>query len=163
MFHRDRFTCWLAEHRPDLPVARYAPGAILGGPQLGWQLTLGRTRFVYRVPAEKPDIFYIILIERGPSRAGLRSPFADMVRLLLMIKDSESGIRWIRGTVEPTRDAPADALERKRIRAFYHRYLTAVSDGFENGAAWMGGDLTAFSWKREKRKITETRLRRARR
>lgn len=154
-FHRDRFTDWLARERPDAPPQPYAPAAFLGGPQLGWEITVGKTKFVYRVPAEAPDIFYIVLIERGAARSALHSPLADVVRLLHLVQRSESGIRWIRGHVEPTKRRPQDALSRERLLAFYRRYLTAVHDGVENGVEWFGGDLTAFSWSAEKRRVRE--------
>lgn len=154
-FHRDRFTDWLARERPDAPPQPYAPAAFLGGPQLGWEITVGKTKFVYRVPAEAPDIFYIVLIERGSARSALHSPLADVVRLLHLVKRSDCGIRWIRGHVEPTKRRPQDALTRERLLAFYRRYLTAVHDGVENGVEWFGGDLTAFSWSAEKRKVRD--------
>ncbi len=150
---RDPFTCWLDVHRPDLRPVRYQPAAMLGAAQIGWQITLGRTRFVYRIPPDHPDIFYIVLIERGAGPRSLRSPFSDLVRLLLLLQRSQAGIRWIRGHVQPTTRTHADALPATRILAFYQRYLTTVSDGVENGVAWYGGDLTTFSWAAEKTKI----------
>ena len=149
----DRFTQWLQATPAAPQPLLYQPGAFLGAAPLGWQIDLGRTQFVYRVPIESPDVFYIVRIERASGRHALHSPFIDMVRLLQLIKTSESGIRWIRGHVEPTKNRPADALARERILAFYRRYLTAVSVGSENGIEWYGGDVTAFSWKHEKRKI----------
>lgn len=153
MGHRDAFTRWLQAERPDLPVTCYQPMALYGGPQIGWEITIGRTTFVYRVPPEHPDIFYVVLIRRAPGPRTLHSPFADLVRLLRLIQGSPAGIRWIRGTVEPTSDRPADALTTDRILAFYQRYLTTVCDGVENGVQWYGGDLTTFSWAREKQKV----------
>ena len=150
---RDAFTRWLEQHRPDSPPQVYQPAGCLGGPPLGWQIVVGRTRFVYRVPPEAPHLFYIVLIERGPERHALHSPFADMVRLLQLVQRSGAGLRWIRGHVEPTKQRPSDALTRERIIAFYRRYLTAVSTGFEHGREWYGGDITTFSWSAEKRKI----------
>ena len=150
---RDPFTCWLDVHRPDLRPVRYQPAAMLGAAQIGWQITLGRTRFVYRIPPDHPDIFYIVLIERGAGPRSLRSPFSDLVRLLLLLQRSQAGIRWIRGHVQPTTRTHAVAPPATRILAFYQRYLTTVSDGVENGVAWYGGDLTTFSWAAEKTKI----------
>lgn len=155
MIVRDAFTVWLSGQRPEAPPKPYQPAGFLGGPVLGWQVRIGRTPFVYRVPEETPHIFYIVLIERGSGRQGLHSPFADMVRLLHLIQQSGAGIRWIRGHVEPTRQRPADALDRDRIIAFYERYLTAVSTGVENGVEWYGGDLTTFSWRRERARVRE--------
>ncbi len=155
---RDPFTCWLDVHRPDLRPVRYQPAAMLGAAQIGWQITLGRTRFVYRIPPDRPDIFYIVLIERGAGPRSLRSPFSDLVRLLLLLQRSQAGIRWIRGHVQPTTRTHADALPATRILAFYQRYLTTVSDGVENGVAWYGGDLTTFSWAAEKTKIRRPAL-----
>lgn len=152
----DAFTRWLQTHRPDLPFSPYQPAARFGGRQVGWRLRIGRTLFVYRIPPEKPDIFYIVLIERGDTPRSLHSPLADMVRLLLLVKGSPAGIRWIRGHVAPTSDRPADALSGERLLAFYQRYLTTVDDGIENGLQWYGGDLTTFSWAHEKRKIRPT-------
>lgn len=122
---------------------------------MGWQIVVGRTSFVYRVPPEASHIFYVVLIERAIGRQGLHSPFTDMVRLLQLIQRSGAGIQWIRGHVEPSKRRPQDALSRERIIAFYRRYLTAVSTGFENGLEWYGGDLTTFSWSKEKRKIRD--------
>jgi type III secretion system regulator LcrR len=157
MVLRDAFTVWLTAQRPDAPPRPYQPAGFLGGPVLGWQVEIGRTRFVYRVPEEAQHIFYVVLIERGSGRQGLHSPFADMVRLLQLIQKSSAGIRWIRGHVEPTKKRPADALDRERLIAFYQRYLTAVSTGVENGVEWYGGDLTAFSWAKEKTRVRERR------
>jgi hypothetical protein len=157
MVSRDAFTRWLQARDGAEAATVYQPGAFLGAPPVGWLLTLGRTRFVYRVPDETPDVFYIVRIERAESRSGLHSPLYDMVRLLKLIKTSGAPIRWIRGHVEPVKNRPADALSRERLIAFYRRYLTAVSTGFENGIEWYGGDLTAFSWQREKQKITSHR------
>ncbi len=151
--HRDAFTQWLQQEQPNNSPRLYQPAAFLGAPPVGWELTVGRTRFVYRVPVETPTIFYIVLIDRGSERHALRSPFADLVRLLHLIKCSACGIRWIRGHVEPVKNRPANALDRERILAFYQRYLTAVSTGYENGIEWFGGDLTTFSWASEKIKI----------
>ncbi len=159
MLTRDAFTRWLQQRDGPGAATVYQPGAFLGAPPVGWQLTLGRTRFVYRVPEETPDIFYIVRIERADGRHGLHSPLLDMVRLLRLIKTSDAAIRWIRGHVEPVKNRPADALSRERLIAFYQRYLTAVSTGFENGVEWYGGDLTAFSWQQEKRKIATRRPR----
>lgn len=153
--HRDAFTLWLQENAPDLNPRVYQPGAFLGAPPIGWRIVIGRTAFVYRVPHDTPDVFYVVLIERASKRLALHSPFRDFVRLLTLIKQSGSGIRWIRGHVEPTSDRPSDALSRERILAFYRRYLTAVSIGCENGIEWYAGDITAFEWEREKRKVTE--------
>ncbi len=155
MFARDAFTCWLEQNGPPGPAKLYHPGACLGASPVGWELVVGRTRFVYRVPAESPDVFYIVLIARGPARHALHSPFADLVRLLRLVQRSGTGIRWIRGHIEPVKKRPADALARERILAFYARYLTAVSRGFENGIEWFGGDLAAFSWSAEKRRIRD--------
>jgi type III secretion system regulator LcrR len=155
MVSHDAFTVWLSSERAEAPPKPYQPAGFLGGPVLGWQVQIGRTQFVYRVPEEAPDVFYIVLIERACGRHGLHSPFADMVRLLRLIQRSGAGIRWIRGHVEPTRHRPSDALERERIIAFYRRYLTAVNTGIENGVEWYGGDLTAFSWSREKARIRD--------
>jgi hypothetical protein len=161
MFFRDRFTEWLLAQpantapRPEL----YQPAGFLGAPPVGWEIVVGRTPFVYRVPQESPDIFYIVLIRRGATRAALHSPFADMVRLLQLLQRAAVGIRWIRGHVEPTASRPADALARERILAFYRRYLTAVSTGVENGIEWFGGNLEEFSWSAEKRKIRDPQVR----
>lgn len=153
--HVDAFTRWAQAQRPSDPPVAYNPAAFLGAHPIGWQMTIGRTRFVYRVPVEAPDVFYVVLIERGVARTALHSPFADMVRLLQTVQTSNAGIRWIRGHVEPTKRRPADALARERILAFYRRYLTAVHDGVENGIEWFGGDLTQFSWTAEKRKVRD--------
>jgi hypothetical protein len=153
MFPRDAFTLWLELQRPHAPPKIYQPAGFLGAPPVGWEITIGRTRFVYRIPAESPDVFYIVLIERSAARSALHSPLADMVRLLQLVQRSGAGIRWIRGHVEPTKNRPADALPRERLLAFYQRYLTTVSIGFDRGIEWFGGDLTAFSWTAEKRKI----------
>jgi hypothetical protein len=150
---RDAFTLWLEQHGPVAAPKIYQPGGFFGAPPVGWQIVVGRTTFVYRVPPETPDVLYIVLIERGAGRQALHSPFADMVRLLRLIQHSATGIRWIRGHVEPTKTRPANALSRERILAFYQRYLTTVSVGFENGIEWFGGDLAAFSWAAEKRNI----------
>lgn len=152
MIAPDVFTVWLQQHQPHAAPKLYQPAGFLGAAPVGWQVLIGRTPFVYRVPAETPDVFYIVRIERS-ERHALHSPFIDMVRLLQLIQRSQAGIRWIRGHVEPTRNRPADALSRERILAFYRRYLTAVSFGVENGIEWYGGDLTAFSWRAEKRKV----------
>lgn len=149
----DAFTRWLQAHRPDLPVRPYNPGARYGAPQVGWQIRIGRTLFVYRIPPEKPEIFYIVLIERGEGPQSLRSPLADMVRLLLLVKGSPAGIRWIRGHVDTDGAKQSNPLPAERLLAFYRRYLTTVEDGIENGVRWYGGDLTTFSWAHEKRKI----------
>ncbi|MFO1450195.1 MAG: hypothetical protein U1F61_18695 [Opitutaceae bacterium] len=154
MGHSDAFTQWLERVHPELTVRPYQPAGPWGGPVVGWQVRLGRTRFVYRVPAESPEVLYIVLIERADDREGLHSPFADLVRLLRLIQTSGAGVTWIRGHVEPTRKRPQDALTRERILAFYQRYLTAVSTGFENGIEWFGGDLSTFSWTAEKRRVT---------
>jgi hypothetical protein len=156
---RDAFTRWLQQRDGADAATVYQPGAFLGAPPVGWQLTLGRTRFVYRVPDEAPDIFYIVRIERAEGRSGLHSPLYDMVRLLKLIKASDAPIRWIRGHVEPVKNRPADALPRERLIAFYQRYLTALNTGFENGVEWYGGDLTAFNWRDEKQKIATRRPR----
>ncbi|PTY07821.1 hypothetical protein DB347_06240 [Opitutaceae bacterium EW11] len=155
MFFRDRFTAWLESHQPQNPPRLYQPAGFLGAPPVGWHLKIGRTTFVYRVPEDATDVFYIVLIERGGSRRALHSPFLDLVRLLQLVQRSESGIRWIRGHVEAPRWRPIDALSPDRILAFYRRYLTAVSQGVDHGVEWYGGDLTAFSWSAEKRKIRE--------
>lgn len=155
MLPRDAFTLWLEEHQPHAPPSVYQPGGFLGAPPIGWQLTVGRTRFVYRVPPESPDILYIVLIERGTARQALHSPFSDLVRLLQLIQRSAAGIRWIRDHVEPSKRRPADALSRERILAFYQRYLTTVSIGCDHGLEWFGGDLSAFSWSTEKRKVRD--------
>jgi hypothetical protein len=149
----DAFTLWLTAHRPELPVVPYQPGARFGAPQRGWELHIGRTKFVYRIPPEQPDVFYIVLIERGAGPRSLHSPLADLVRLLLLVKGSQTGVRWIRGHVDADTDEAADALAGERLLAFYRRYLTTVEDGVENGVQWYGGDLTTFSWAHEKRKI----------
>jgi hypothetical protein len=153
MAHLDAFTFWLQQNQPQAAPKLYQPGGFLGAPPVGWELTVGRTKFVYRVPVEAPDVFYIVLIERGAERDGLRSSLLDMVRLLQLVQQSATGIRRIRGHVEPVKHRPADALSRDRLLAFYRRYLTAVSVGVENGVEWFGGDLTAFSWTKEKRRI----------
>lgn len=161
-FHRDAFTLWLESQVPPRSPTLYQPAGFLGAPPVGWQLTVGRTRFVYRVPEQQRDVFYVVLIERDDARVGLHSPLADMVRLLQLVQQSGAGIRWIRGHVEPTSDRPCDALTRERLLAFYTRYLTTVADGVEDGVAWYGGDLTTFSWAREKRKVREHRAARLR-
>ena len=154
--HRDAFTLWVQDNVPDLTPSLYQPGGFMGAPPVGWRIIIGRTAFVYRVPQESPELFYVVLIERASAaRAALHSPFRDFVRLLALIKQSATGIRWIRGHVEPTSDRPDDALSRERILAFYRRYLTAVSIGDENGVEWYAGDITAFEWQREKRKVGE--------
>ncbi len=152
----DRFTQWLLVSPAAPQPSLYQPGAFLGAPPLGWKISLGRTHFVYRVPADAADVFYIVRIERAVGRTALHSPFLDLVRLLHLVQTSDCGIRWIRGHVEPVKDRPTDALSRERILAFYQRYLTAVHDGVENGIAWYGGDLTTFSWQSEKRKVRLT-------
>lgn len=148
----DRFTLWLRAHPAAPQPEVYQPAAFLGAPPIGWQIVVGRTRFVYRVPRDAPDILYVVLIERAVSRAALHSPLRDMVRLLQWIQQSDASIRWIRGHVEPVARRPPDALSRERLIAFYERYLTAVSTGVENGVEWYGGDLTRFSWEKEKGK-----------
>ena len=153
MVSPDAFTRWFQSHRPEDPPQVYQPAAFLGGPVLGWSLRFGDTHLVYRIPPDEPEVLYIVLIERGTSRQNLRSPFAAIVRFLSLVQESQCGVRWIRGHVEPSRRRPDDALSRERILAFYQRYLTAVSVGVENGIEWFGGDLQAFSWSQEKRKI----------
>jgi len=153
MFYRDAFTLWLEQHTPHHRPKVYQPGAFFGAPPVGWELTLGRTKFVYRVPPEMSDVLYIVLIERVTARHALHSPFADLVRLLQLIQQSGTGIRRIRGHVEPSAKRSPDTLSRERLLAFYRRYLTAVGEGRDHGIEWFGGDLTAFSWTAEKSKI----------
>jgi len=153
MVHRDAFTLWLERERPEMRVRPYQPAGAWGGPVIGWQLCVGRTRFVYRVPPESPEVLYVVLIERAAQREGLHSPLGDMVRLLRLIQTSDAGVTWIRGHVEPIKGRPDDALTRERLLAFYQRYLTAVSTGVENGVEWYGGDLSTFSWTAEKRRV----------
>lgn len=141
-FFRDLFTCWLDEngHRPEL----YQPAGMLGAPPLGWQIYLGESKFVYRVPPETPHWLIIVLFERRCGRLGLRSPFADIVRFLSTVKVAAVGITHIKGHVAATSDRPMDSLENERILTFYRRYLRVEDLVVENETLWVGGPLQPF-------------------
>ena len=141
-FFRDPFTLWLSEQNraPTL----YQPAAMLGAPPVGWQMTLGQSTFVYRVPKETPHLLIIVLFERKTQRSGLRSPFADIVRFLALIKKAEVGITHIQGHVAAVRDRPEDSLEDEQILAFYRRYLKVVDLFTEDDTLWVGGPLKPF-------------------
>ncbi len=139
---RDPFTTWLEEQK--IPISVYQPAGFLGCPPLGWKITVGQSTFVYRVPPEDPRSLIIVLFERLSDRQGLRSPFADIVRFISLIKKSGADIHRIQGHVEAVSDRPRDSLEDARIAAFYKRYLAANQLFIDNGVEWVAGDLRTY-------------------
>ncbi|GEP43708.1 hypothetical protein [Brevifollis gellanilyticus] len=142
-FFRDRFTDWL--HERGMPPKLYQPAAMLGAPPVGWEMTVGQSTLVYRVPEETPHLLIIVLFERQTQRNGLRSPFADIVRFLSLVKKADVGITDIKGHVSATSDRPADSLENEGILAFYRRYLKVVDLFVENDILWVGGTLLTYT------------------
>ncbi len=142
-FFRDRFTDWL--HERGSPPKLYQPAAMLGAPPVGWELTIGQSTLVYRIPEEIPNVLIIVLFERQTQRNGLRSPFADIVRFISLVKKANVGITDIRGHVSATSDRPADSLENEGILAFYRRYLGVVDHSIENGILWVSGSLLTYT------------------
>ncbi len=139
---RDPFTCWLEDQK--IPLTVYQPAGFLGAPPVGWRVFLGHSSLVYRVPEESPQTLIIILFERQTDRQGLRSPFADIVRFISLIKKSGADIHRIQGHIEAVTDRPADSLENAKIVAFYKRYLAANQLFVDNGVEWVAGDLRTY-------------------
>ena len=140
--YHDPFTKYLQEK--GVEVKKYQPGGFLGFPALGWQIQVGRSTFVYRIPEEKPALLLIVLFERLGDRSGLLSPFSDFVRFITLIKKSGLPIDWIQGHVEATSDRPADSLLNDKISAFYKKYMLAHRTTIENGIEWVAGDLRTY-------------------
>jgi type III secretion system regulator LcrR len=138
----DPFTQYLRQR--GVAVGVYQPGGFLGFPPVGWRIQVGKSFFVYRVPEETPEILLIVLFEREGERNGLRSPFADIVRFISMVKKSKAPIHFIKGHVDVVSDRPADHLETDKIAAFYKRYLAAHHVSIENGIEWVAGDLGTY-------------------
>lgn len=138
----DAFTLWLKGQGITPKV--YSPAARFGGIPIGWQIPIGKSTFVYRLPPERPGVFIIILFERQGERSGLRSPFGDFVRLLSLIKRAGIGIHTIEGHVEAVKGRPADSLLNEQIVHFYKRYLLASQVRVENEVEWVAGDLTTY-------------------
>jgi hypothetical protein len=141
-FFSDLFTDWLRKcgTAPKL----YQPAAMLGAPPVGWEITVGQSTLVYRIPKETPHVLIIVLFERQTQRNGLRSPFADIVRFISLVKKADVGITDIKGHVSATSDRPADSLENEGILAFYRRYLKAVDLIAENDVLWVAGSLLTY-------------------
>lgn len=144
LFPKDEFTRWLEAEQGVTPKV-YQPAARYGGVPVGWQISLGRSTFVYRMPEERPGVFLIVLFERTGERSGLRSPFADFVRLLSLIKRSNLGVHTIEGHVEALKGRPQDSLANEQIVHFYKRYLLADQVRVEHGVEWVAGDLTTYT------------------
>jgi type III secretion system regulator LcrR len=139
---RDPFTQWLEAR--NVPLAVHQPAGFLGYPPVGWKLTIGQSTLVYRVPEETPETLIIVLFEKQSERRGLRSPFADIVRFVSLVKKSGAPIHRIQGHVDALLDRPEDSLENAKLAAFYQRYLSAHQVFVENGIEWFAGDLRTF-------------------
>ncbi|MGC3992200.1 MAG: hypothetical protein QM796_21400 [Chthoniobacteraceae bacterium] len=142
MLRSDPFTDWL-RFRGTVPGV-YQPAGYLGAPPIGWTLSVGHSDFVYRVPENEPQTLIIVLFVRNGERSGLRSPFADIVRFISLVKRSGAGIHTIQGRVDALADRPADSLENDRIAAFYQRYLAAYHLFQQDGVDWFAGDLRTY-------------------
>jgi type III secretion system regulator LcrR len=142
MLKADSFTQWL-RHRGMAPEP-YAPAAYLGMPAVGWQIPVGHSVFVYRVPDDASRSLIIVLFERQGERSGLGSPFVDIVRFISLVKRSEAPIDTIEGRVEALQGRPQDSLEGERIAAFYQRYLAAYRTFVRDGLQWFAGDLRKY-------------------
>lgn len=140
--YHDPFTQWL--EREQISVSAYQPAAMFGAPPVGWQITVGRSTLVYRVPEEDPGLLIIVLFERQVTRKGLQSPFADIVRFLALVKKSAVGVVRVQGHVSAVSWRPEDSLENTQIGEFYRRYLGVEDLGVENGVEWVGGSLTTY-------------------
>ena len=140
--YKDPFTLWLESRQ--MPPSIYQPAGFLGGPQLGWKLKIGRSSLVYRVPKETPESLIIVLFEREGERTGLRSPFADIVRFITLIKRSGLPFHTIQGHVDALDGRPEDSLQNEKIAAFYKRYLAANQLFVDNGVEWVAGDLRTY-------------------
>ena len=141
-FFKDPFTEWL--ECQGLKPRHYQPGGIFGAPPLGWQIAIGQSTIVYRVPKETPYLLIIVLIEREKQRSGLRSPFADIVRFLLLVRRGETGITEIHGHIAAVSWRPTDSLDDERLHAFYRRHLGVQDLHVKNGVLWVGGPLAPF-------------------
>jgi hypothetical protein len=141
-FFRDLFTDWL--HECGTVPKLYQPAAMLGAPPVGWEITVGQSTLVYRIPEETPNVLIIVLFERQTQRQGLRSPFADIVRFISLVKKADVGITDIKGHVSATSDRPADSLENESILGFYRRYLKVVDLIVENEVLWVAGAMPTY-------------------
>lgn len=147
---RDLFTEWLTTHgtKPGL----YQPGGMMGYPPLGWQISIGESMIVYRVAPEEPETLILILIEREKARRGLHSPFADLIRFLILIRRSGSGVTQVRGHINAVSWRPDDSLEGTQIRSFYLQHLGCHSFNDEQGTEWVQGSLETLEWLKAARK-----------
>jgi type III secretion system regulator LcrR len=122
----------------------YQPAGYLGLPPVGWQLPVGHSTFVYRVPEDESRSLIIVLFERQGERSGLASSFVDIVRFISLVKRSEAPIDTIEGRVEALEGRPRDSLESERIASFYQRYLAAYRTFVRDGLEWFAGDLRTY-------------------
>ena len=137
--HLDPFTRWLEAQgrKPGL----YQPGGMFGYPPLGWELSVGRSKVVYRVDPAQAETLILVLIARDSSRAGLHSPFGDLIRFLSLLKQSDVGITHVNGHINAVSWRPEDGLTTPRMRPFYVKHLGGHYFTDENGTEWVRGSL----------------------
>ncbi len=135
---KDAFTAWL-ETQGIVPKI-YQPGGLFG-PPLGWEISLGRSRIVYRVDPSDTTTLILGMIERDQDRQGLYSPFADLVRFIKTLHQSRAGLTHVNGHINAVSWRPEDSLDTARMKPFYVKHLGGRYFTDEQGVEWVRGSV----------------------
>jgi hypothetical protein len=155
--NRDAFTCWLAQHRPDLILRPHEPWGPISGVDLGWELDLGRTTVAYLVHPAWPESLLLMQLQPRAATHSLRSPLVDLLALIQLVQNSGTGITRVRLPIAPH---PWGRASGQRRLAFCQAYLPGRVIGHADRPPTFELDLSAFTWARRR---TTVRLPRANR